>query len=129
MLVILLVGVAAGYPAGEIARGSGPGLLGDAAGFNPIGLRAVVEMSEIWPSGVRLRFTHHSQLLAPPMGGPLPSNLSEGRQVSAHERLFAAARDRLHGSPREGPGVRAIAGVPLRPLLPAPRAPQASHIP
>ena len=47
MLVILLVGVAAGYPAGEIARGSGPGLLGDAAGFNPIGLRAVVEMWDV----------------------------------------------------------------------------------
>jgi uncharacterized membrane protein YeaQ/YmgE (transglycosylase-associated protein family) len=31
MIVILLVGVAAGYLAGEIARGSGPGLIGDAA--------------------------------------------------------------------------------------------------
>jgi hypothetical protein len=32
-IVILLVGVAAGYPAGEIARGSGPGLIGAAIGI------------------------------------------------------------------------------------------------
>ena len=34
----------------------------------------------------------------PAQGGPLPSNLSGGGQVWAHDRLFAAARDRSRNS-------------------------------